>query len=279
VVPQLVRKFYLLIDEEVPPEWREAQLPSSEPHETLYGELDRAEKLAGEALASQQNAELLQEMIRVVSGADIADRAEFGNWVDTLNQGASLEGVYNGLIHSTKYVDLERNAQAASVGALDVFSTEMAWLSRELPGPTEFDFESLPVRAIPAPLPTFEPHPEATSSQFEWKEPSAEELRLEKERFTKLFIGKNFFLLKRVLGDEALRAIALHEENAPIFATWFGHWVGHTLSWGVEFGLKGRMQANPSFHYQWALGVPFDRIKWEVLNRLHRLMNAKRGQS
>src|SRR5690348_3117978 len=45
---------------------------------------------------SKANSELLHEVFTVVFGQEPADKALFGSYVDSLNQGASLEGVYNG---------------------------------------------------------------------------------------------------------------------------------------------------------------------------------------
>ena len=46
----------------------------------------------------RRNAELLREMMSVVLGEKVflqtLDRASFGDWVDSLNQGMSLEGAY-----------------------------------------------------------------------------------------------------------------------------------------------------------------------------------------
>lgn len=60
------------------------------------------------AKKAKANSEIFHEMFVVVFMREPKDRSEFGNWVDTLNQGASLEGVYNGLTHSEEYRRLEK---------------------------------------------------------------------------------------------------------------------------------------------------------------------------
>src|SRR4051794_9299896 len=70
---------------------------------------------------AKANAEILHEIFQVVFMHEPENHAEFGNWVDTLNQGASLEGVYNGLTHSSSYRQLEEEKQGASAEAVRVF--------------------------------------------------------------------------------------------------------------------------------------------------------------
>ena len=36
---------------------------------------------------------------------------------------------------------------------------------------------------------------------------------------------------------------------------------------------RAQQLKDESFHREWALQLPVDRLKWEVLNRLHRLLN------
>src|SRR5689334_5505606 len=59
------------------------------------------------AKIAKANLELLHEMFVVLFNREPQDRGEFGSWADTLNQGASLEGVYHGLIQAEEYKKLE----------------------------------------------------------------------------------------------------------------------------------------------------------------------------
>jgi hypothetical protein len=41
----------------------------------------------------------------------------------------------------------------------------------------------------------------------------------------------------------------------------------------VDFGVALRNKADEAFHLKWATEVSEDQIIWEVLNRLHRVLN------
>ena len=192
---------------------------------------------------AKANAELLQEVLRVVFIQDPKDRSQFGNLVDTLNQGASFEGLYNGFTHSTEYRKLEMAHAGASPEALKAFGEEFAWLETELPSPSE-----------------------ASGS------PNVDVASLS-DKYSRQFVGTSIFTLKRVLGDEALKVMTVKKEYPEKMALWYSHWVVRLAGRGVDFGIPLRNQADERFHYNWALGATEDRIKWEVLNRIHRVLN------
>ncbi len=56
---------------------------------------------------AQVHAEMLHEMYTTVFRAEPPSREEFGSLVDSLNQGASLEGIYRGLVFGEAYRRLE----------------------------------------------------------------------------------------------------------------------------------------------------------------------------
>ena len=70
------------------------------------------------AAQAKENSELLQEVMRVVFNREPRDRAEFGTLLDTLNQGASIEGIYNGFTHSSDYRKIEVGNPGAKPDAL-----------------------------------------------------------------------------------------------------------------------------------------------------------------
>jgi hypothetical protein len=210
---------------------------------------------------SKANAEILQEVFKVIYMRDAKDRSEFGNWVDTLNQGASIEGVYNGLIHSAEYRKLELGQAGASVEALRVFAEELALLEVELSKPTQFDANPVPPpanvsRVLESPGP--DPKPD---------------VQVLAERYSQQFVALPIFALKRILGEEALKLLGEKSEYREKLALWYSKWVVHMSERNVDFGIPLRNTSDEVFHYKWVLDNTNDRVKWEVLNRLHRVMN------
>lgn len=226
------------------------------------------------AQASKSNGEFLQELYRVVWMEEPSDRAEFGNWVDSLNQGASFEGVYNAFTHSAHYRELEKQNRGASVSALKAFAEELAILTSGLPQPTRFKTSA----ADPLPLPV-----EPSMSDVADAGPGAAPVavakleELEKE-YAQIFVGASIYTLKRVLGDEALKAIAAKNDYREKQAEWYAKWVVRMAGLGVDFGLPLRNKADEGLHYRWCLAVSTDRMTWEILNRLHRVLNAKNSK-
>ncbi|CAM6054213.1 unnamed protein product [Sphagnum tenellum] len=187
-------------------------------------------------------------MMSVVLLREPKDKLEFGSWVDALNQGASLEGVYNGLVDSSEYRNLEAQTSAAPLAAIKAFREEVTKLEAELAKPTvlgDFGLASI-------------------------------------------------FLLKRTLGEEALKVI--HEKQLPDptsspklgdaklspseshspqkLALWYARWAAHMAERKIDFGLPLRNQGDEAFHLKWAMNATPDQLTWEVLNRLHRVINS-----
>ena len=74
----------------------------------------------------------------MVYNREPSDRSEFGSLLDTLNQGASIEGLYNGFTHSSEYRKLETVNVGAKPEALQFFSSELAHTEVLLSAPTVF---------------------------------------------------------------------------------------------------------------------------------------------
>jgi len=233
---------------------------------------------------AKANSEILHEMLQVVFMREPKNRAEFGNWADTLNQGASLEGVYNGLTHSAEYRKLEVANAGASPKALNVFVQELAILELELPEITEFDATS----AAPLPIlgnaevtnPTevieFKKRRNSNTPDSARNSQKPSSLFLA-EKYAKVFVGASIFTLKRVISDEALKVIDSKSQYRQKFAFWYSKWVVHMTQRNVDFGIPLRNKPDEAFHFKWAMQSATqssdDRIKWEVLNRLHRVLN------
>jgi hypothetical protein len=209
------------------------------------------------AQRAQRNSEMLKEMYLVVLRREPQDKAEFGNWVDSLNQGASIEGVYNGFVHSSVYKNLEAGSGAASAGALKVFGELFSALTQILPEAQRGDLAD--EHESPAGVDVVE---------FKGKKSPAP------ESASKKLIGTSLYALKRILGDEALKVVAHQSRNyRGELAQWYSKWAVSMNAYQVDFGLALRHKPEEKFHYDWALAADDDQIRWEVLNRIHRVMN------
>lgn len=219
-------------------------------------------QLGEAARRAKANAELLNEVYRVVLLRE-PSKGEFGSLVDTLNQGASIEGLYNGFTHSTAYRRLEAGAGAASAATLKAFGELLAELQRELPAPTAFDSRSAqPLEVLSA---------SEVAGQATGKGAAGE---ISAERYSRIFAGASFYTLKRVAGDEALKVLAAKKAVPEQLALWYSKWVVQMASRQVDFGIEQRNRADEGFHRGWVAQVPADRLTWEILNRVHRVLNA-----
>lgn len=258
--PQEVQKFLKVL----------FRSPNSETIETLktpsVEPTPEAELTSQAAINAKRNAEVFREIYEVIFAKEPKDRGEFGNWVDTLNQGASLEGVYNGLVYSKEYRRLETIGDSASAEALRVFGEELALLEVELPNPTRFVRESGSSELVPAPAPA----PSTVSMVQPTPEPTPAMLA---EGYSKQFIGASIYTLKRVLGAEALKIVSSKSEYREKQAFWYSKWVARIARKNVDFGLVLRNKPDEALHFKWAVENSEDRLKWEVLNRLHRVLN------
>ena len=238
-----------------------------------------------EDAVAQRNAQILQEMYRVVWVMHPPSPSEFGNWLDSINQGASFEGVYNAFTHSTQQRALEGNRQgSASPQALKAFAWELAGLAlefSELPEWSERDArplielnpgeEPLDLRHTQLKPELIEFKPLAKASPSQLPRPTREVLA---GRITSLFNGASIFTLKRVLGDWGLKVIELRSsESRDRLLGWFADFAVATARYQLNFGLKERNQLERGFHLNWATQSSEDLLRWEVLNRLHRILN------
>ena len=227
---------------------------------------------------AKENSELFHEIFVDVFMREPKDRSEFGSWVDSLNQGASLEGVHNGLIKSSDYRSLETSSKAANVVSLRVFAEELARLEVELPEPVEFEpgtyIPNVPMGSVPSPTPVpvvgFAPEAALPGPQGDL---SAKIPPLA-QKYSKVFVTASLFTLKRVLAEEGLRVFSYENQFKEKACLWYSKWAVHMAGLGVDFGIALRNRPDEQFHYKWALVAPTDRVVWETLNRLHRVMNA-----
>lgn len=227
----------------------------------------------GEMTVSQgRNAELLYEMLTVVLLANPQDE-EFTSWLNSVEQGASLEGVYNALTHSSHYRSLEETHLAATPQSIKIFAREFVALQNENPKPTPVD-RSL-AQALAAPVDPAQPESPELTRQIRFGGSSPRDrVRPTAESVERTFVGASVFTLKRVLGDEALKLLSFYSNSRERIAGWYADWVVKVADSGVNFGLDLRARKDRGFHYKWALAASNDLLIWEVLNRLHRLVNS-----
>jgi hypothetical protein len=221
---------------------------------------------------AKENTELLAEMFKVVFNEDeIEDKEQFGSLVLTLNQGASLEGIYRGLVMGSRYRALESKAQAAPPMELKAFAIEMSEIQDTMKNPSEFsadDAKKAPYIQYPdGDLPVPSAH---EGSQEVTKKRDKAEVR---EELLRTFIGASTYTLKRTLGDEALKKLDEMKDDRGALAQWYAKLVIRLSASKVDFGLALRNQPDFDFHFRFAQRMALDRVKWEVLNRYHRYLN------
>jgi len=274
---------------------QEPSSPASQPQATASpspGMDDATER----APVAQRNAELLQEIYRVVLVMNPSSPATFGNWLDSMNQGATIEGIYNGFTRSDFQRSLESDPKTtADPKVIGVFSQELAELLLEFPVVPGLDAaDSKPFQSIEPPgvgdlrkSSDGVSYSGSTQESFQPFAPSNEsvptprpELQVLRGRIGALFAGSSIFTMKRVLGEWALRVMALRLEESPErMRDWYAEFAARTSKKGVDFGLGLRNESSREFHRKWADQASDDQIRWEVLNRLHRILNAAQGLS
>jgi hypothetical protein len=234
---------------------------------------------------TQRNSPILQEMYRVVWVMHPPSPSEFGNWLDSINQGASFEGVYNAFTHSTQQRALEGDSKGtASPQALKAFAWELAGLALEFPELPEWSErdsrplielnpgeEQLDARQSKLKPELIEFKPLARAEPSNAPRPTREVLA---GQITGKFNGASIFILKRVLGDWGLKVVELRRaESKDRLVGWFADFAAATAKYQVSFGLKERNKPERDFHLNWATQSSEDLLRWEVLNRLHRILN------
>ncbi len=220
--------------------------------------------LSKKAIESKKNGELFSEVFRTVFGKKIKDKIFFGDWVDTMNQGGSLEGIYNALVHSNYYRSLEKTGKNAKPKSLRFFVEEMNWIQGQLNQPEYFTKKSA------LPLPKFK-----LGNLVEKNEGVAiYPKKQDKKQLKNIFSDASVYVLKRVLADEVLKRVDEIKSNRKLLAKWFAHLAVRLNQGKVYFGLELRQKMDVDFHRNWALQASEDLLKWEILNRYHRILNA-----
>jgi hypothetical protein len=243
---------------------------------------------------AKQNAEILHEIFRDVYVQEPSNAREFASLVDSLNQGASLEGVYNGLIHSSDYRELEKAHPGSNSKVLQFFVEELVRTELQLSSPTVFSSDAAKPLSVPVQptgtedeidFPGAQPSVVASAAPAPAPSLSKEQEKAQADRlfhqYAHDFAGASFFTLKRVLGDELLELMSQksHDQSDPkALAKWYGKFVHRMSAYGIDFGLALRNNPDEKFHEGWAESVSGDQLRWEVLNRIHRVINTMETQ-
>ena len=179
------------------------------------------------------NRAFIKEIYEHVYARSLVDARQFNEWMNVLTQGASIEGVYRGLTLSDQYRALERGV--VSKGARLFFAAEAAYLKKRI-------------------------DPKLRQDQLEAEIAKASE-------------KASLFTLKRVLGEKVLEAVELNKSDRAAMAQLYSDLVMRWFIVDVDFGVHQRNSRDRDFHLDWARKNSRGRIQWELLNRLHRVMN------
>lgn len=247
--------------------------PNAEVHSAVTSEAKPTGNLA------KENQELLAEMIRVIfAREDAEDQSDFEGLVQSLNQGASLEGIYRGIIMGSRYRGLESTSQGAGPTVLKAFANEMALLQESMRNPTRFDPEwarqapriDYPEEVTPGSKPAeVSPSPEAQPSP-----PGKMDRNDRFQELLRIFVGASPYTLKRILGEEALKKFDESKDDPTAIPLWYGEFAVRMARLNFDLGLDLRRKDDFEFHKRFASKMALDRVKWEVLNRVHRYLNV-----
>ena len=161
-------------------------------------------------------------MYRVVYVMEPTPGPQFSQYVSILNQGASLEGIYNGFAHSSFYRRLEEQNPGARLEAFAVFVDLLSRFESQMKSPTLFTETS----ALPLQHPDDPAVPENEGTEealhFGTHAPAqATAVGTSADRVKHLFASSSIFTLKRVLGDEAMKLFDEKKQDPKALAAWY----------------------------------------------------------
>ncbi len=182
---------------------------------------------------------LVKEMQEQILVRPANNDQDINGWANVLSQRGSIEGVYHGFVLSAEYGSKETGKPALK--AVRFFAQEMA----------AFDFPNAK-----------EGDPELTKAA---------------EKYAVENMSTPLFTMKRLLGDRILKESIARKGDKERLASWYSGFVGRWSKAGVLFGHKQRDTGTEAYHYRWALDNNLGMIQWELLNRMHRIMNDYGG--
>lgn len=185
------------------------------------------------------NGEFIREVHKVVLEREVTSAEEFLKYMNILDQGAHYEAIYNGIVYSSEYKKKENGVAPAR--ALKTY-IELA---------TDLAVERL-------------------------NDVNDEAKKVLQKKFEYEGLNKSLYFLKRRLGEELLKTFEEKKEYREKLSTWYGIFAKKLNSKNIDFGISARNNPDEYYHYKWALYADEDRIIWECLNRIHRIMNAQK---
>ena len=194
------------------------------------------------------NEDVLSEIYEVMYIENVDKKKDdFQKRINVLNQGGSIEGLYNGIVLDVSFV--ERSKKAAHPDAINFFADEMTLLIADL-------------------------H-KITDSQVKINKDEIRKTNLD------LASGKNIFVLKKVLSEQIIKNMYANSYKEKL-AGWYASQSVRLAGAGVELGegaRKWRNEKDEYIHYEWAMKVSEDRIHYEMLIRENKILNFKnKGQ-
>lgn len=181
---------------------------------------------------------IVREMYSTIYSRHPRSLQDLGSWTNVLMQGGSIEGIYHGLILSNEYSELERGT--ASLRAVRFFAEESA-------------------------------RDQAQSAGDKIAKPGVA------EGLVKRNLNSPLFTLKRLLGENILLQLNARKGDREKLATWYSKIVIRWNGLGVPFGKMERVNMDDKFHHDWAMTHSIGLIQWELLYRVHRIMNEFGG--
>ena len=182
---------------------------------------------------------LVTEMQEQIFSKPARPSKEVDGWANVLSQRGSIEGVYHGFVLSSEYGELEKGR--ADIKVLRFFSQEMAALD----------------------------HPNLNDS--------AEQVVAARSKYAQENSAQSLFALKRILGERVLQESVARKADKERLAGWYASFAARWAKHGVSFGMAQRNKEDEAFHYRWAQENNLGMIQWELLNRVHRVMNSFGG--
>lgn len=212
-------------------------------------------------------------MIRVTFQTVPRDPQSFTAYLSSLNQGASLEGTLNGLVHSSQYREFEKKSAPAGELARAFFLDELSRIQSELPVPLPLSEKS------GKPLMKFDFPTGSESASKNFTEVARNvEVSSARSTYGVWFEKSSLPVLKRVLAEAILARI---DAAGPELGKWYSESAARLGGAGVDFGLAQRNLSDAEFHRKWydaliqrlTLEKAKDRVLWESLNREFRILN------
>lgn len=182
---------------------------------------------------------LVTEMQEQIFSKPARASKEVDGWANVLSQRGSIEGVYHGFVLSSEYGELEKGR--ADIKVLRFFAQEMAALD----------------------------HPNLADT--------AEPVAAARAKYAQENSAQSLFALKRILGERILQESVSRKADKDRLAGWYASFAARWAKHGVSFGMAQRNKEDEAFHYRWAQENNLGMIQWELLNRVHRVMNAFGG--